>query len=72
MAEFNYHKFMLEKWGDPDRLTAFLHGYGEKDVQRATVNMWFRRQSIPGAMFAKLVALLKIEYGDVNVEEYLE
>jgi hypothetical protein len=72
MAAFNHQRFLREKWGDPDRLTAFLHAYGETEVQRATVNQWFRRQSIPSDMFATLVALLKMEHGDVNVEDYLE
>lgn len=72
MAAFNHHRFLREKWGDPDRLTAFLHAYGEKKVQRATVNQWFRRQSIPSDMFAILVALLEIEHGEAKVSEYLE
>ena len=73
MASFNYHRFLTEKWGDPDGLIRFLHSYGEKEIQRATVNQWFRRQSVPSEMFAKLVALLETENGaPVSTAEYLE
>ena len=70
---FNYGKFLHEKWGDPDRLVTFLHAYGHKDVQRATVNQWFRRRSIPADMALLLVALLETETGaPVSTAEYLE
>ncbi len=72
MASFNYSRFLTDKWGDPDGLTRFLHSYGEKEIPRATVNQWFRRHSIPSSVFAVLVALLEIENGSVNIEEYLE
>jgi hypothetical protein len=73
MAEFDYHQFLLDKWGDPDRLVAFLRGYGEI-VPRATVNQWFRRRSIPTEYFGKLVAFLKVDGGEAaaNVEDYLK
>lgn len=73
MAEFNYHRFLHDKWGDPDRLVTFLHAYGRTDVQRATVNQWFRRRSIPSDMFALLLACLEVEAGaPVSAAEYLE
>ncbi len=69
---FNFGKFLRAKWGDPDRLIAFLHAYGHKEIERATVNQWFRRESIPAEKFAMLLGLLKIETGsDVAIEEYL-
>ena len=72
MADFNHGRFLREKWGDPDRLVAFLHAYGHKDVQRPTVNQWFRRKSVPSDTFALLVALLKVDGQEANVEDYLE
>lgn len=69
---FDFKRFMSEKWGDPDKLLAFLHQYGHRDVERPTVCAWFRRQSIPSDRFALLLALLKMETGEaVAVEDYL-
>ena len=72
MAEFDYHQFLRDKWGDPDRLVAFLHAYGETQYQRPTVNQWFRRRSIPADAFATLLTLIKIEHGveGLNLEDY--
>ena len=71
MTSFDYHRFLRDKWGDPDRLTKFLSTYGH-EAPRATVNQWFRRKSIPSDYFAILLALLKLETGaDVKVEDYL-
>ncbi len=73
MAEFNYHQFLRDKWGDPDRLVAFLHAYGETQYQRPTVNQWFRRRSIPTEAFAKLQVLLETDTGSpVSMVEYLK
>ena len=68
----NFGKFLRDKWGDPDRLVAFLQGYGHV-VPRATVNQWFRRSSIPAEHFAKLLVLLEAETGaPVSTAEYLK
>lgn len=73
MAEFDYHQFLRDKWGDPDRLVAFLHAYGETQYQRPTVNQWFRRRSIPAEAFAKLQALLETDTGSpVSMVGYLK
>lgn len=73
MLRFNYHKFLRDKWGDPDRMLTFLRAYGHKDVQRPTINQWFRRKSVPADWFATLLGLLEIETGQkVSVTEYLE
>jgi hypothetical protein len=71
MAEFDHQRFLRDKWGDPDRLVAFLHAYNEKGYPRPTVNQWFRRRSIPSDAFALLLALLKVDGQAVNVEDYL-
>lgn len=69
---FDYHKFLRDKWGDPDRLVAFLHQYGHTNIKRPTVNQWFRRRSIPAGEFATLMTLLEIETGaPVSTAEYL-
>ncbi len=68
---FDYHKFLVDKWGDPDRLLAFLHGYGHKNFRRAAINQWFRRRSIPSESFALLLTLLKIDRNDTEIETYL-
>ena len=68
--EFDHFRFLRDKWGDPDRLVAFLSGYGH-DTPRATVNQWFRRGSIPSKQFALLIELLKIDRGDVDLRGYL-
>lgn len=72
MATFDHHRFLRDKWGDPDRLVKFLHGYGHREIARATVNQWFRRRSVPAEHFATLLTLLKIDGGEVNVEDYLQ
>ena len=73
MSAFNFQRFLREKWGDPDRLTSFLHAYDHKDVLRPTVNQWFRRKSVPAESFALLLALLETETGaPVSTVEYLE
>lgn len=72
MKSFNFQRFLREKWGDPDRLTSFLHGYDHKEFARPTVNQWFRRKSVPATAFAILVVLLQIEHGVADLVEYLE
>jgi hypothetical protein len=69
---FDFSKFLMDKWGDPDKLLTFLQNYGHADIPRPTINQWFRRGSVPAEHFALLLALLKIETGrDATVEEYL-
>ena len=70
-AAFDATRFLKERWGDPDRLLAFLHQYGHPEMQRPTVNQWFRRNRIPPEWFATLVALAEIENGPVSVAKYL-
>lgn len=54
-------------------MLTFLRAYGHKDVQRPTINQWFRRKSVPADWFATLLGLLEIETGQkVSVTEYLE
>ena len=68
---FDYHRFLIDKWGDPDKVVAFTSVYGHK-IERATVNMWFRRRQIPSDHFAVLLGLLQIENGaPVSTAEYL-
>jgi len=62
VIKFNYAKFLREKWGDPDRMVAFLRNYGHP-VPRPTVNQWFRRGSVPAEHFAVLIALVEIDTG---------
>jgi hypothetical protein len=72
LSNFDFSRFLRERWGEPDKLVAFLRSYG-RDIKRPTVNQWFRRNSIPSEEFAMLLSLLKIETGrDVAVEEYLK
>lgn len=71
MSGFDHDKFLRDKWGDPDRLVAFLHAYKETKYPRPTVNQWFRRKSIPSDAFALLLALLKVDGQEANVEDYL-
>ena len=68
---FDYHRFLVDRWGDPDKVVAFLRTYGHP-VERATANMWFRRRSVPADSFALLLALLEVENGaPVSVAGYL-
>ena len=70
MTDFDYHKFLRDRWGDPDRLAEFLRTYG-KPVPRATINQWFRRKSIPAEHFATLLTLLEMDRGEpVSLVEY--
>lgn len=72
-STIDFPKFLAERWGDPDKLLAFLHAYGHSDVQRPTVNQWFRRGSIPADRFGTLLGLIKLETGkDVPMENYLK
>jgi hypothetical protein len=69
---YDFNRFLADKWGDPDKLLAFLVAYGHADIPRPTINQWFRRGSVPAEHFALLLGLLKLETGrDVPVEEYL-
>ena len=69
---FDHRRFLVDKWGDPDRLAAWLKGYGEV-VERATVNQWFRRGSVPSKWLSILTALLEVEAGKpVSTAEYIK
>jgi hypothetical protein len=69
--DIDYHKFLRDKWGDPDRLAAFLRTYNEP-VPRATINQWFRRQSIPADHFGRLLVLLEMDVdAPVSLVEYV-
>jgi len=69
---FDFSKFLIDHWGDPDKLLLFLQNYGHSNIPRPTINQWFRRGSIPAEHFALLLGLLKVETGkDARVEEYL-
>jgi hypothetical protein len=71
MTDFDYHKFLRDKFGDVDRLVAFLHTY-RHDIPRATVNQWFRRASVPADHFATLLMLLEMDVGGpVSLVEYV-
>ena len=73
MADFDYHRFLTDKWGDPERLLRYLHSYGYKDAKLPAVTAWFRRRSIPSEWFAVLTTLLEIEHGaPVSTAEYLK
>lgn len=68
---FNTAAFLADRWGDPDRLVAFLHVYGH-DIARPAVNQWFRRGRLPTEWCATLFALLELENGaPISVTEYL-
>ena len=70
--EFDYHKFLVDTWGEPERLVTFLHAYGRVNANYHTVNQWFRRKSVPSNWFAVLLALLEIETGKpVSLVAYL-
>ena len=56
---FDFSRFLIDKWGDPDKLLAFLQNYGHADIPRPTINQWFRRGSVPSEHFALLLSLLK-------------
>ena len=72
MAEFNHHRFLVDKWGDPERLRRWLREYGH-EMQLPTIVAWFRRDSIPSSVLPLLLTLLEIENGaPVSTAEYLE
>lgn len=69
---FDFKRFLEDRWGDPDKLVAFLHAYGHADIKRAAVNQWFRRELVPTEKFALLLSLLRTETGgNVAVEDYM-
>jgi hypothetical protein len=69
---FDFSRFLTDKWGDPDKLLAFLQSYGHNDIPRPTINQWFRRGSVPAEHFATLLTLLKLDSGkDAPLEDYL-
>jgi len=69
---FNARGFLVDRWGDPDKLLAFLHAYGYNDVRRPTVNQWFRRGRIPSDWQATLFGLVKMETGaSPDIDKYL-
>lgn len=72
MSEFNYSKFLADRFGSPERLVAFLGSYVANSPPRATVNKWFSRAQIPSGWFALLLALLELEDGTpVRLAPYL-
>lgn len=69
---FNARAFLVDRWGDPDKLLAFLHAYGHKEIRRATVNQWFRRGRIPSDWQVTIFALIQTETGEAaNIAKYL-
>lgn len=71
-ARFDASSFLADRWGDPDRLLAFLRAYGHQDIQRPAVNQWFRRGRLPTEWGMTLLALVELETGAVpSVSKYL-
>ncbi len=69
---FNMRALLVDHWGDPDNLLAFLHAYGYKKVRRPTVNQWFRRGRVPSDWQLTLLTLAKMESGkEMDTEKYL-
>jgi hypothetical protein len=69
---FNARGFLVDNWGNPDKLLAFIEGYGVKKIRRSTINQWFRRGRLPTEWGMTLITLNKIETGkELNLEKYL-
>lgn len=70
--DFDTRAFLVDRWGDPDRLLAFLHIYGHKEVRRSTVNQWFRRGRLPTEWGMRLMTLVEMETGATpSLRKYL-
>lgn len=71
-VKFDATAFLVDRWGDPDKLLAFLHAYGHKSIVRPTINMWFRRGRLPTEWGMTLLALVELETGaPPSVAKYL-
>lgn len=68
----NMRAFLVDRWGDPDKLLSFLHAYGYKEMRHATVNQWFRRGRVPSDWQATLFGLIEMETGATpSLRKYL-
>lgn len=70
-ARFDATAFLHDRWGDPDKLVAFLRVYGH-EVQRPAINQWFRRGRLPTEWGMTLLALIEMENdGPISIAKYL-
>ena len=64
--------FLVDNWGNPDKVTALLQAYGHKEVRRAAINQWFRRGRIPTEWGMRLILLAELESGaTLSLRKYL-
>lgn len=69
---FDARQFLIDTFRTPTELSAFVRAYGYEPPKEATVDKWFRRQSVPSEWFPLLLGLLELDRGKpVSLVSYL-
>lgn len=68
---FEAKRFLTDKFGSAGGVVALLGAYGADVPNRAAVDKWFQRGSIPADWLAVLLAFLEIEDGPVSMINYV-
>lgn len=69
---FKTKQFLVELFGTPQGVVAFLGAYGAELPGLFAVEKWFKRESVPSDWLVILLAYLEIEQGaPVSLKKYL-